>query len=179
MEEDGDVNILHIIGVTHLDGGQVSCTACLPSQEKSRHSFENGRGENSSSSSGSLVHDNKSSERENNTALDQVCISCSTELTVILDIISFYDEASNDNTHKVSDSSKKMKKPEEPAMLLRGPQDTTALVGDRVLLKATYMGHPEPSVKWSRAVSSLLFLMNDLLLLMKSQIFFILIFIAY
>ncbi|KAF2897973.1 hypothetical protein ILUMI_08202 [Ignelater luminosus] len=151
VEEDGDVNILHIVGVTHLDGGQVSCTACLPSQEKSRHSFENGRGENSSSSSGSLVHDNNSSERENNTALDQVCISCSTELTVIPDIINFYDGASNDNTRKVNGSSKKMKKPEEPAMLLRGPQDTTALVGDRVLLKATYMGHPEPSVKWSRA----------------------------
>lgn len=41
----------------------------------------------------------------------------------------------------------------EPAVLISGPQDTTALVGDRVLLKATYMGHPEPSVKWTRAVS--------------------------
>lgn len=42
---------------------------------------------------------------------------------------------------------------EEPAQLVRGPQDTTALVGDRVLLKATYIGRPEPSVKWTRAVS--------------------------
>lgn len=41
-----------------------------------------------------------------------------------------------------------------PAMVLRGPQDTTALVGDRVLLKATYVGQPEPAVKWTRAVST-------------------------
>lgn len=41
----------------------------------------------------------------------------------------------------------------EPAMLLRAPQNATALVGDRVLLKVTYMGYPEPTVKWTRAVS--------------------------
>ncbi|KAK9886789.1 hypothetical protein WA026_018441 [Henosepilachna vigintioctopunctata] len=40
---------------------------------------------------------------------------------------------------------------EEPAILLRGPKDITALVGDRVLLKATYMGHPEPNIRWTRA----------------------------
>lgn len=44
-------------------------------------------------------------------------------------------------------------KVEEPARIVRGPQDTTALVGDRVLLKTTYVGNPEPSVKWTRAVS--------------------------
>lgn len=42
---------------------------------------------------------------------------------------------------------------DQRAKLVRGPQDTTALVGDRVLLKATYVGHPEPTVRWTKAVS--------------------------
>jgi len=42
---------------------------------------------------------------------------------------------------------------DQRARLVRGPQDTTALVGDRVLLKATYVGHPEPTVRWTKAVS--------------------------
>lgn len=42
---------------------------------------------------------------------------------------------------------------EEPAMLLKGPQDVKALVGDRVLLKAMFMGRPNPTVRWTRAVS--------------------------
>lgn len=42
-----------------------------------------------------------------------------------------------------------------PATLLRGPSDTTAMRGDRVLLKAIYRGNPEPSVRWLKAVSIL------------------------
>lgn len=43
---------------------------------------------------------------------------------------------------------------EVPAMLIRGPSDTTALRGDRVVLKATYVGVPHPLVRWLRAVST-------------------------
>jgi len=42
-----------------------------------------------------------------------------------------------------------------PAMLIRGPSDTTALRGDRVVLKATYVGTPQPVVRWLKAVSTL------------------------
>ena len=42
-----------------------------------------------------------------------------------------------------------------PAMLIRGPADTTALRGDRVVLKATYVGAPQPAVRWLKAVSTL------------------------
>jgi hypothetical protein len=42
-----------------------------------------------------------------------------------------------------------------PAMLIRGPADTTALRGDRVVLKATYVGDPQPVVRWLKAVSTL------------------------
>jgi hypothetical protein len=41
-----------------------------------------------------------------------------------------------------------------PAMLIRGPCDTTALRGDRVVLKATYVGVPQPVVRWLKAVST-------------------------
>uniref|UniRef100_A0A1B6CDT2 Myosin light chain kinase, smooth muscle-like n=2 Tax=Clastoptera arizonana TaxID=38151 RepID=A0A1B6CDT2_9HEMI len=38
-----------------------------------------------------------------------------------------------------------------PASIVRGPADTTAMRGDRVMLKATYKGCPEPSVRWLKA----------------------------
>lgn len=41
-----------------------------------------------------------------------------------------------------------------PAMLIRGPSDTTALRGDRVVLKAMYVGVPHPLVRWLKAVST-------------------------
>jgi len=46
--------------------------------------------------------------------------------------------------------------PEAPAMLIRGPSDTTALRGERVVLKATYVGVPHPLVRWLKAVSCLM-----------------------
>nr|XP_046469209.1 titin homolog isoform X3 [Neodiprion pinetum] len=39
----------------------------------------------------------------------------------------------------------------EPALILKAPSDITALRGARVVLRATYKGHPEPRVKWLRA----------------------------
>lgn len=35
MEEYDDVSILHIFGVTQLDGGKINCTACLFPEESS------------------------------------------------------------------------------------------------------------------------------------------------
>ncbi|XP_069686561.1 titin homolog isoform X2 [Periplaneta americana] len=61
---------------------------------------------------------------------DDECVTARTELTVTDDV---YED---DGT---------------PAMLIRGPSDTTALRGDRVVLKATYVGNPHPLVRWLRA----------------------------
>lgn len=130
VEEDGDVSILHITGVTHLDGGEVKCTAAK--QSKSASSAE--------------------------------AVSCSTQLSVVpdLDLIGVFEgnscsAASMEALNGVSsgvNGGVMVSEINEPAMLLRKPQDTTALVGDRVLLKATYIGHPEPTVRWTRAVST-------------------------
>uniref|UniRef100_A0A1B0CWT0 Muscle M-line assembly protein unc-89 n=1 Tax=Lutzomyia longipalpis TaxID=7200 RepID=A0A1B0CWT0_LUTLO len=38
-----------------------------------------------------------------------------------------------------------------PAHILGGPQDCTALIGDRIVLEALFAGHPDPIVKWMRA----------------------------
>ena len=131
VEEDGDVSIVHIVGVTHLDAGEVKCTATKQS-----------------------------------TAGTAEVISCRTQLTVVpdLDCLGAFEgysgsaasmEASDSVPSGVHGGGGVMVVSEinEPAMLLRKPQDTTALVGDRVLLKATYMGHPEPTVRWTKAVS--------------------------
>lgn len=40
---------------------------------------------------------------------------------------------------------------ESAPVIIKGPQDANALVGDRVLLKITYTGSPPPTVKWTRA----------------------------
>lgn len=84
-------------------------------------------------------------------------ISCSTELSVVGALLDV------DRVHGVGDASSMeviseggdvyVGRRDEPAQVIRGPQDTTALAGDRVLLKATYTGRPEPAVRWTRAVS--------------------------
>lgn len=98
-------------------------------------------------------------------------ISCDAELTVVQDVSTVESDCSIDllGDPVASDCGEPMRasvglrsdetmtggggEPREPAMIVKGPQDITALVGDRVLLKAVYMGQPEPEVKWSRAVS--------------------------
>lgn len=42
------------------------------------------------------------------------------------------------------------------AYITKRPDDRTVLVGDSIQLDVEYYGHPEPSVKWMRAVSSLI-----------------------
>lgn len=42
---------------------------------------------------------------------------------------------------------------DEPALVLRPPDDVITLQGSTAVLEAVYQGHPEPSVKWMRAVS--------------------------
>lgn len=49
----------------------------------------------------------------------------------------------------------------QAAVLFRGPSDTTALRGDRVVLKATYGGVPHPLVRWLKAVSTLYLFYKD------------------
>ncbi|KAL3284833.1 hypothetical protein HHI36_018972, partial [Cryptolaemus montrouzieri] len=132
VEEDSDVNILHIVRVTHRDAGTVKCLVRRPSTQS--HSCANQAWTNSA-----------------------VLCSCDTELTVVSDISELGDHPYGRTMEVIggddANFANKVRKPvmDEPAILLRGPQDTTALVGDRVLLKATYMGHPEPIVRWSRA----------------------------
>lgn len=40
-----------------------------------------------------------------------------------------------------------------PAHILSGPQDCTTLIGGKIILEAFFAGHPDPTVKWMRAVS--------------------------
>lgn len=40
-----------------------------------------------------------------------------------------------------------------PAYIICGPQDCTALIGGQVVLEVVYGGHPEPTIKWLKAVS--------------------------
>lgn len=40
-----------------------------------------------------------------------------------------------------------------PAYFIKGPADCTVLIGASITLEVTYVGVPEPKVKWLRAVS--------------------------
>lgn len=83
-------------------------------------------------------------------------ITCSAELKVVPDITNTNVFNKTEDLTINNHTSAKSEKMLCPAQIKRGPQDTTALVGDRVLLKATYVGQPEPSVLWTRAVSFLI-----------------------
>lgn len=108
--------------MTHLDAGKVKCTAAT----KTHSSPANG---------------------------PEIITTCGAELTVLDSVCEDgYDsdtfmEALNEVPTNGTDP-----KTDQAPMLLRKPQDTTALVGDRVLLKATYLGHPEPTIRWTKAV---------------------------
>lgn len=68
-------------------------------------------------------------------------------------IICDYEMVKCDDQVDCSESEKEVFVDGEPAMVLRGPQDTSALTGDRVCLKATYIGFPVPEVSWVKSVS--------------------------
>lgn len=133
MEEDGDVSILHIHHAGRAQRGTIRCTATLPVQsERDGHAVDKEQQHTRSSISSRKI----------------ASACCVTELALIDD--SEDEEAYEDMVDREED--------EEAAMVLRGPQDTTALVGERVLLKATYVGRPEPTVRWTRAVSAQCFI---------------------
>lgn len=117
--------------MTHLDAGQVRCSASTTTTSQQ---------------------------------FTPSTITCTTVLSVVstiedytnrdidMEVINASEDVPNKQANNGDCDGEFVKTVQEPAVLLSGPQDAAALVGDRVLLKATYMGHPEPRVKWSRAV---------------------------
>nr|CAD7441063.1 unnamed protein product [Timema bartmani] len=122
VERQDDASILHIDPVSARDAGEVTCTATATTQ-----------GQDDAS----------------------VSVTCSTELGVMEEDWGDAATASDGETNRSWSASPPPATTGDdggtPAMLLRGPADTTALVGDRVVLKATYVGRPSPSVRWLRA----------------------------
>lgn len=88
---------------------------------------------------------------------DTISARCGTELSVLeqeqVGVGVDYSSCASEEASMDQDQEDEVSPGGEPAMLLRAPQNATALVGDRVLLKVTYMGQPEPTVRWTRAVS--------------------------
>lgn len=127
---DPDVIILHVTEATHLDSGFVSCIATTTTKCSSPTT--------------------RSSSIKCTTQLFVVETDEGTEEDDNSSSSDYVSESDSSYCYRISDD-RNMKK--EPALILKGPSDVTALVGDRVLLKAVYMGRPEPTVRWCRAVS--------------------------
>lgn len=131
VEEYDDVSILHILGVRSDEAGTVECSASIASTKKNQFASDR--------------------------CTDTISARCGTELSVLeQEQVGVGVENSSCASEEASmdqDQEDEVSSGGEPAMLLRAPQNATALVGDRVLLKVTYMGHPEPTVRWTRAVS--------------------------
>ncbi|KAF5279087.1 hypothetical protein FQA39_LY05765 [Lamprigera yunnana] len=140
VEVEEDRSTLHILDVTHLDSGQVSCSAYLASEENSRHSPVSSK-------------ENLFSSIDNNNAL--CIVNYITELKVVPASERFGSASiKSDCTSSAKSVNTMFFEPESvdtAAVLLKGPKDTNALVGDRVLLKATYTGQPEPLITWTKA----------------------------
>lgn len=110
----------------------MECTASIASTKKNQFQFASGR------------------------CTETISCRCGTELSVLDQVGSVGVESNSCASEEASmeqEQEDEISSGGEPAMLLRAPQNATALVGDRVLLKVTYMGHPEPTVRWTRAVS--------------------------
>lgn len=137
METVGDANILHIGDVTEADAGAIRCQASRHDQNGSCVSVDGQCKQHAPI--GSI-------ECTTGLAIDQ--LNCGDAASVSDDSMEGY---LSDDLSTIGDEKK------QPAAFLRGPQDTSALVGDRVLLKATYIGHPEPTVEWTKAVSFFFF----------------------
>ena len=166
VEHVDDFCILHICSVTPEDAGPIRCFACTRAGEQPEGEERNGGGcEAAPHSRPADVPNNSSSSAFSDVSSLLHAVCAETELTVVSDIDQLVGDpellsdsdctpmeaaTENENERQVSAASGV---PDEPAAILRGPLDTAALVGDRVLLKAMYMGHPEPTVKWTRAVS--------------------------
>lgn len=135
VEECADVSILHITSVSHLDAGEVKCRVYLPGQEQARvpDKFI------TCSAELKVVPEQINSNNHNNKFTNDCELSCENEIK----------SEEEDSVDMMCDDYQQ----QQPARVVRGPQDVTALVGDRVLLKATYVGQPEPTVLWTRAVS--------------------------
>lgn len=133
VEEYDDVSILHILGVRSEEAGAVECSASIASIKKNQIQFASDR------------------------CTDTISTRCGTELSVLeqeqVGVGVEYSSCASEEASMDQDQEDELSSGGEPAMLLRAPQNATALVGDRVLLKVTYMGHPEPNVRWTRAVS--------------------------
>lgn len=89
---------------------------------------------------------------------------CHTGLVVFPEIYKAYGEIDDDDDDDLGGVLTPFESPEVmdydndpdnicPSYIICGPQDCTALIGGQVVLEVVYGGHPEPVIKWLKAVS--------------------------
>lgn len=62
-------------------------------------------------------------------------------------------DLSNNNNNNNCNNYKNKERSQQPAYILEGPKDCTALIGGCVRLSVIFEGLPKPQVKWFKAVS--------------------------
>lgn len=60
----------------------------------------------------------------------------------------------NKNNNNFSDSKASSLVHDSTCFITKRPDDKTVLVGDSIELNVSYIGYPEPTVRWMRAVSN-------------------------
>lgn len=128
--------------MTHRDAGVVKCTA---TKQSTTTIATSGREVVSCSTLLSVV-----SDFDKIGAIEDSCGTASGSVLASMEVL---DNDENQKSSMAVNGDGDTVVSDEPAMLVKKPEDVTALVGGRVLLKATYIGHPEPTVRWTKAVS--------------------------
>lgn len=77
------------------------------------------------------------------------------------------DLSNNNNNNNNCNNYKNKERSQQPAYILEGPKDCTALIGGCVRLSVIFEGLPKPQVKWFKAVSFFFNFLNILLFMPK------------
>ncbi|KRT86914.1 Immunoglobulin, partial [Oryctes borbonicus] len=134
VENYDDVHILHINDVTLEDAGTIRCIASCDQDEERHHSHRDSRTERAvnTSSAPDVAGSRSNAETVRNScetrsiAADLIVLESDADM-----LLSDSDPVCTDaNSADISDDNMDLEGSEEPAIILRGPQDTTALVGD-------------------------------------------------
>lgn len=155
IEENGDVYILNIMSTDSKDSGQVICMArytcpnCITTLKPGEalcSCFQTA----ASCSAELIVSDIHRSDSEGDI---KTCKSIRSQ--------SLPPNEIDLNSQKKSNCPRNLPKENDicasknsPAVIFRGPTDCDAFKGETVILRANYTGHPEPNVRWLKAVSS-------------------------
>lgn len=157
VEDTADESILTINSVNDEDAGQIICMACYACPNcltESTSAKKCSCFETEASCSAELAIYPKPDKSSNDSECKQIIsnkIRSRSSTTIENDV-----ELPNMIVNSIENTAAFQQpggEPEmTPALIICGPSDSNVFRGEKVVLRASYCGHPEPQVKWMKGV---------------------------